>query len=84
MKVSDADGYGRYGIVDADTEGLLCHECGNRYCYLGLHVWKAHQIRATNYRAKHGLRRTGLVAEDLRQLMAANAARTMDDRPPCS
>jgi len=59
----------------------LCHECGNRYRYLGLHVWKAHRIRTEDYRAKHGLRRTGLVAEDLRQLMAANAARTMDDRP---
>lgn len=80
MQVGDLYGFGRYGIVDENELGLRCHECGERYRYLGLHVWKAHQIRAKDYRTKYGLRRKGLVAQDLRQVMAQNAAQTMSQR----
>ncbi len=81
MRIGDRDSYGRYGIVDETTEEFLHHDCGSSFRYLGLHVWNAHQIRAADYRTYHGLRRKGLVADDLRPVMATNATRTMDQRP---
>lgn len=73
MHVGDEDGHGRYGVLDEDVEGLLCHECGRRYAHLGLHVYKAHGLTAKEYRAEHGLGRRGLVAEATRLTIADNA-----------
>lgn len=73
MRVGDEDGHGRYGVLDEDAEGLLCHECGRRFTHLGLHVYKAHGMTAREYRAAHGLGRRGLVAEATRQAITDNA-----------
>lgn len=73
MRVGDEDGHGRYGVLDEDADGLLCHECGRRFSHLGLHVYKAHGLTAEEYRKVHGLGRRGLVAEPIRQSIADNA-----------
>src|SRR5690625_3876982 len=73
MQVGDEDGHGRYGVLDEDAVGLLCHECGQRFTHLGLHVYKAHGLTAVEYRAAHGLSRRGLVVEAIRRALADNA-----------
>lgn len=64
----DLDGFGRYGILDEDEHGqLLCHLCGAWLGHLGLHVYKAHGVKARDYRIDHGLRRTrGLISAAIR------------------
>lgn len=75
MEHNDRDGYGRYGVVDENADGLLCHECGWRGTHLGLHAWRAHAITAAEYRVRHGLRRSkGLIATDLHEKMSEAAA----------
>jgi hypothetical protein len=32
---------------------LICHECGQAHSYLGLHVYRAHGLRAADYRKRH-------------------------------
>jgi len=62
----DPDGFGRYGIVEETSDGLTCHDCGHGYGHLGLHVYKAHGIKAADYKVAHGLRRTkGLISRDI-------------------
>lgn len=73
MQVGDEDGHGRYGVLDEDAEGLLCHECSGRFTHLGLHAYKAHGLTAKEYRTAHGLGRRGLVAETTRRTIADNA-----------
>lgn len=73
MQVGDDDGRGRYGILNEDADGLLCHECGQHFTHLGLHAYKAHGLTAKEYRAAHGLGRRGLVAETTRRALADNA-----------
>lgn len=73
MQVGDEDGHGRYGVLDEDADGLLCHECGHRFSHLGLHAYKAHGLTAKEYRSAHGLGRRGLVAEPTRRTLADNA-----------
>ena len=31
-------GQGRYGILDLDETGVLCHECGVRFIRLAIHL----------------------------------------------
>lgn len=53
------DGYGRYGILDTDDDGLLiCHECGQPWKHLATHARAAHGLLAADYRARHGLARS--------------------------
>lgn len=68
MTFGDLDGFGRYGILDEDEHGqLLCHLCGTWLSHLGLHVYKAHGVKARDYRIDHGLRRTrGLISAVIR------------------
>lgn len=79
--MGDPDGFGRYGVLDEDQDGLLCAECGRRFTHLGLHVYRAHGVTADQYRREHGLRSAGLVAQSVRQVQAANARATADRRP---
>lgn len=82
LSVGEPDGVGRFGVLDIDDDGLLCHECGVRFLHLGLHVWRAHGITARAYRLAHGLARTrGLVAEPLRARLAENARDRLDAKP---
>lgn len=80
-RVGDPDGFGHFGIVDSDPEGVLCHECGRRFAHLGLHAWRGHGITADQYRERHGLPRKGLVADTIREAVVANARRTLADKP---
>ncbi|WP_368859565.1 MucR family transcriptional regulator [Georgenia satyanarayanai] len=73
MEVGDEDGHGRFGVLEEDADGLLCHECGQRFVHLGLHVYRAHGLTAAEYRQAHGLGRRGLVAASTRQALADGA-----------
>lgn len=53
--VGDVSGYGRYGIVDIDDLGMLCHECGERFVSVGAHTASVHGLPAKEYRQKHGI-----------------------------
>ena len=55
MQVGDRDGHGRYGIIDEDASGLLCHECGGRFKHLATHISMGHKISVADYREHHGL-----------------------------
>lgn len=54
-QLGEPDGYGQWGVLDEDAEGLLCHECGGRYKSLGSHVSRGHGIPARDYKKRHGL-----------------------------
>ncbi|QFZ20470.1 MucR family transcriptional regulator [Saccharothrix syringae] len=70
MRYGEADGSGRYGIVDTDADGnLICHECGQAYAFLGRHI-RAHGIDPDIYRERHGLGRgTALASQSIRSEM---------------
>jgi hypothetical protein len=79
LAVGAPDGFGRYGAVAFGGRGLICHECGQAHRHLGLHVYRAHGLRAAEYRKRHGLARgRGLVADDLREVIQANAVARMN------
>lgn len=81
MKIGDPDGHGQYGVVDENTDGLLCHECGHRFTHLGLHVWRRHELTAADFRQAHGLSKVrGLVASETRSVIIANAQRTFSSK----
>ena len=70
MQVGNTDGYGRYGLIDEDDSGLLCHECGKRYRHLSTHVSLGHKMRVADYRRRHGLHaKRPLVASEVRDNM---------------
>lgn len=79
-QVGDHDGHGRYGVVDENADGLLCHECGLRFTHLGLHAWKRHGMPADTYRQAHGLGHRGLVAAATRARIVANARDSLPNK----
>jgi hypothetical protein len=73
-QVGEPDGYGRWGILDADEEGVLCHECGRRLQALSYHLKAAHGMTADRYRDAHGLpRSTPLVSPEISRILSASA-----------
>lgn len=81
MDLGQRDGFGLFGVVDEDPEGLLCHECGRRFAHLGLHAWRGHGMMAGEYRSAHGLARSrGLVASATRDAITQNARRTFSTK----
>lgn len=80
LAVGDPDGFGQFGVLEEDDEGLQCHECGRRFTHLGLHAFKAHGMSADEYRQAHGLRRRGLVAAATRAVIVENARRALPGR----
>ena len=71
MEVGDLDGYGRYGIVDENEDGILCHTCGKRYRNLATHLTMGHGDTVPDYRARHGLAaKRRLVAQSVRARMS--------------
>lgn len=77
VNIDDPDGHGHYVVLDANSDGLLCHQCGRRFAHLGLHAWKGHGITAAEYRVEHGLARSrGLVASETRDVLTDNARRS--------
>jgi hypothetical protein len=74
----DRDGYGRYGVLEEQPGGLVCHECGRTFPRLGLHAYRGHGMTAAQYRERHGLQRTaGLITADLRARIQDNARAQM-------
>ncbi len=83
LTFGDRDGFGRFGMLDEDENGLKCHECEWRGAHLGLHTAKAHDLTAMAYRLKHGLRRSkGLVAADTRKTLQAGARSKYTENGP--
>lgn len=80
LRVGQPDGHGRDGMVYETADGLLCHDCGRRFTHLGLHVFKAHDLTAAEYRRAHGLSHRGLVTKETAQTTAGNVRRTMRSR----
>jgi ROS/MUCR transcriptional regulator protein len=79
MRFGQRDGHGRYGILDDTAEGLLCHECGQRWRHLGVHVVRGHGITPEAYRERHGLQRlVGLVTAAVRTQMSVRASSLLD------
>lgn len=74
------DGYGRYGILDRDDEGLLlCHECGRWWRHLATHVHYSHNMTAAAYREAHGLSTgTRLVSSGTSERMRTSWERNRD------
>ena len=79
LEVGSSDSYGKHGVLERRGRELICHECGGAHRHLGLHVYRAHGLRAAEYRKRHGLARgRGLVADDLREVIQANASARMN------
>ena len=53
--VGEASGHGQWGLVDRTDSGVLCHECGQRFASLGIHLARVHDITTRAYRHRHGL-----------------------------
>lgn len=53
--VGEASGHGQWGLVDRTDSGILCHECGQRFASLGIHLARVHDITTRAYRQRHGL-----------------------------
>lgn len=51
----DPSGHGRYGILDTNEYGVLCHECGERFASVGIHSQRTHHLSAGEYRQRHGV-----------------------------
>jgi hypothetical protein len=74
LSLGDPDGYGRYGVLEEQPGGLVCHECGRTFPSLGLHAYRGHGMTAAQYRERHGLQRTaGLITAELRTRIQDNA-----------
>lgn len=74
--VGEPDGAGQWGILDEDSEGVLCHECGRRLQALGYHLRVVHEMSPDEYRDAHGLAR-GLPLTT-RAVSAARSAQALD------
>jgi hypothetical protein len=78
LSLGDPDGYGRYGVLEEQPGGLVCHECGRTFPSLGLHAYRGHGMTAAQYRERHGLQRTaGLITAELRARIQDNARAQM-------
>lgn len=71
MDYGQPDGHGRYGHVDENEDGILCHTCGKRYRHLATHIAMGHGDTVADYRARHGLPASRpLVAQSVRERMS--------------
>lgn len=62
---------------DREAEKVKCHECGEWFRKIGIHIKNSHPISSVpNYKSKHGIRRcSSLSTPDLRAQMSSNAKR---------
>ncbi len=83
LTFGDRDGFGKFGVLVEDEDGLKCHECGWVGRHLGLHTARAHDLPAADYRIRHGLRRSkGLVAASTRETLRDNAKGRYTEKGP--
>jgi len=76
LRVGDRSGHGVWGRVDRTAEGILCHECGQRFASLGIHLARAHELTVRVYRDRHGI-------HDEESLAVASAGRPRRRAHPC-
>lgn len=76
LRVGDPSGQGVWGRVDRTAEGVLCHECGQRFASLGIHLARAHELTARVYRDRHGI-------PDEESLAVVSAGRPRRRAHPC-
>ena len=76
LRVGDPSGQGVWGRVDRTAEGVLCHECGQRFASLGIHLARAHELTVRVYRDRHGI-------ADEESLAVASAGRPQRRPHPC-
>jgi hypothetical protein len=78
-------GYGFRGAVafDGDSDKIQCHFCGNWYGSLPHHIAKEHNMKASEYKERVGLRQTtALINESTREkLIATGQERFKNLRP---
>ena len=78
-RVGDQDGFGIYGVLDVDEDGVLCHECGLRFRSVGQHVYMAHEMTAAEYREAHGLpRMQALISPEVAARLSEIATERID------
>lgn len=78
-------GYGYLGalLFDGKTQKIQCHECGDWFYYLPDHLHREHNMRASEYKERVGLRQTSaLISEVTRnKLVASGTERFKNLRP---
>ncbi|MBB1514295.1 MucR family transcriptional regulator [Tessaracoccus sp. MC1627] len=62
--------------MDRTADGVLCHECGQRFASLGIHLARAHELRVRVYRDRHGI-------ADEESLAVVSAGRPRRRAHPC-
>jgi len=70
-----SNGYGYEGVLlfDGQSDKIQCHFCGDWFEAMGNHLHREHNMLASAYKEKVGLRQTtALVSETLRAKMIAN------------
>ncbi len=76
LRVGDPSGRGVWGRVDRTAEGVLCHECGQRFASLGIHLARSHELTVRVYRDRHGI-------ADEESLAVVSAGRPRRRPHPC-
>lgn len=76
LRVGDPSGHGVWGVVDRSEDGVLCHECGQRFARLGVHLARAHELTVREYRDRHGI-------ADEESLAIASVGRPRRRAHPC-
>ena len=75
-RVGDPSGHGVWGVVERSEDGVMCHECGQRFARLGVHLARAHELTVRRYRDRHGI-------ADEESLAIASVGRPRRRAHPC-
>src|SRR5689334_1628762 len=73
--------YGELGVLNDDGEKVECHCCGEWFKMIGgIHLLRAHNLTAPEYRAIFGFSQTrGLASQKLRDMWSAHMHRRIDE-----
>jgi len=78
------NGYGYQGVLllDAKTDKVQCHICGDWFSVMGSHLKNKHKTNARKYKIKYGLRiRTALCSEKFRVTTAKRQKKFAQENP---
>jgi hypothetical protein len=71
-EVGRPSGFGLFGVIDRDDDGVLCHECGRWLRFLGRHIHREHDLDELQFRQRHGLAANDpLCCRDMSQAIGA-------------
>lgn len=74
-------GFGLYGVVIADEQSILCHECGRAFRMITAGHLRTHGLTPEEYRLRHGLaRRVGLCCGEYAEAHRAKVARLEEEQ----